>query len=180
MHLGRDNGSGEDTATDRNHTGEGAFLVYGAYSQHQVQVISRFNAQLIELRKVSSSAGLGALLSIKARILAHTDVSSVNCSLRCSETQSNFLVPSSSSLAHFLGLCALCLRVEEDMRLLLESTLRLHCQFGRHDRDALPNAVSRALRGWKSSMVVAANDFDIDFEVLCLWVKLNRTEIIVM
>ena len=28
VHFHRDNGSGEDTATNRDHTGEGAFLVW--------------------------------------------------------------------------------------------------------------------------------------------------------
>lgn len=36
VHLGRDNGTGEDTATDRDHTGERAFLVYNTHDQQEV------------------------------------------------------------------------------------------------------------------------------------------------
>lgn len=55
----------------------------------------------------------------------------LNRSLRCSEAQSNVLVPSSSTLSD-TGL-RLRLGVQEDVRLLLERALRLHGEFGGHD-----------------------------------------------
>lgn len=36
VHLGRDNGASEDTATDRDHTGERAFLVCETYDEQEV------------------------------------------------------------------------------------------------------------------------------------------------
>jgi len=60
------------------------------------------------------------------------DVAAFNRILWCAESQSNVLVPSSSSLADSGGL-GLRLGVEEDMGLLLESPLGLNGQFGRHD-----------------------------------------------
>jgi hypothetical protein len=62
---------------------------------------------------------------------AHTNVVALNRRLRCSETQSNVLVPSSSTLSD-TGL-RLRLGVQEDVRLLLERALRLHGEFGGHD-----------------------------------------------
>jgi len=59
------------------------------------------------------------------------DVAALNGGLRGSETQTNVLVPSSATLARSGGL-GLGLRVLEDVRLLLESTLRLDGQLGRH------------------------------------------------
>ena len=64
-----------------------------------------------------------------------TDICSVNSSLRCLESQSDILEPSSSTLADSLALCSLALLVEENVRLLLESTFRLNGQLGRHDCD---------------------------------------------
>ena len=63
---------------------------------------------------------------------ARTDVAALNGGLRGSETQTNVLVPSSATLARSGGL-GLGLRVLEDVRLLLESTLRLDGQLGRPD-----------------------------------------------
>ena len=62
---------------------------------------------------------------------ARTDVAALNGGLRGSETQTNVLVPSSATLARSGGL-GLGLRVLEDVRLLLESTLRLDGQLGGH------------------------------------------------
>jgi hypothetical protein len=62
---------------------------------------------------------------------SHTDVASLNGGLWGSESQSNVLVPSSTTLANSGGL-GLRLRVEEDVRLLLESALRLYGKFGGH------------------------------------------------
>lgn len=86
VHLGGNDGTGQDTATDRDETSEGALLV---------------------------------------------DVATLNGGLRGSETQTDVLVPSSATLARSGGL-GLGLRVLEDVRLLLESTLRLDGQLGRH------------------------------------------------
>lgn len=63
----------------------------------------------------------------------HTYVGPLNRSLRGPESKSNVLVPSSSALANLLALRAFRFGVEEDVRLLLESPLGLHCQFGRHN-----------------------------------------------
>jgi hypothetical protein len=61
---------------------------------------------------------------------ARTDVAALNGGLGGTETQTNILVPSSSSLARS-GALGLGLGVQEDVRLLLESTLRLDGQLGR-------------------------------------------------
>lgn len=61
---------------------------------------------------------------------ARTDVAALNGSLGGTETQTNVLVPSSSTLARS-GALGLGLGVQEDVRLLLESTLRLDGQLGR-------------------------------------------------
>lgn len=86
VHLGGNNGAGQDTATDGDKPSEGALLV---------------------------------------------DVATLNGSLGGTETQTDILVPSSATLAWSGGL-GLGLGVEEDVRLLLESTLRLDGQLGRH------------------------------------------------
>lgn len=86
VHLGGNDGAGEDTAADRDETGERALLV---------------------------------------------DVATLNGGLGGTETQTNILVPSASVLARS-GALGLGLGVQEDMRLLLESTLRLDGQLGRH------------------------------------------------
>ena len=55
----------------------------------------------------------------------------LNGGLGSLEPQADILVPSPAALSDFLAL-GLDLRVGEDMRLLLESALRLHSQLGRH------------------------------------------------
>lgn len=59
-----------------------------------------------------------------------TDVAALNGGLGGTETQTDILVPSAAVLARSGGL-SLGLGVLEDVRLLLESTLRLDGQFGR-------------------------------------------------
>lgn len=86
VHLGGNDGTGQDTATDRDEAGERALLV---------------------------------------------DVAALNGGLGGSETQTDVLIPSSAALARS-GALGLGLRVLEDVRLLLESTLRLDGQLGRH------------------------------------------------
>ena len=61
----------------------------------------------------------------------HTDKGSINGVLGRLEAQANVLVPSPATLARSAGL-GLNLGVEENMRLLLESTLRLNGEFGSH------------------------------------------------
>lgn len=61
-----------------------------------------------------------------------TDVAALNGGLGGSETKTDVLVPSSATLARS-GALGLGLRVLEDVRLLLESTLRLDGQLGRPD-----------------------------------------------
>jgi hypothetical protein len=51
-----------------------------------------------------------------------------------SEAQSDVFVPSATAFSNPIAL-RFRLVVEKDVRLLLESALRLYCQFGRHDRD---------------------------------------------
>jgi hypothetical protein len=60
-----------------------------------------------------------------------TDVRALNRGLGRSEAQTDVLVPSSAALASSRRL-GLRLGVEEDVRLLLESALRLHGKFGGH------------------------------------------------
>lgn len=62
----------------------------------------------------------------------HTNVGALDCGLRGPEAQSNIFVPSSPTLSNSCAFSSLCLLVDENMRLLLESALRLHRQFSRH------------------------------------------------
>lgn len=63
-----------------------------------------------------------------------TDVAALNGSLGRPEAQTNVLIPSAATLASLAGL-GLRLGVKEDVRLLLESALRLDGQLGRHGCD---------------------------------------------
>lgn len=104
----------------------------------------------------------------------HTDVVSLNGSLWGSESQSNVLVPSSSSLADSCGL-RLRLAVEEDVRLLLESALRLDGKFGGHDCGFVGcrsrNSWKLSCRCERKSLVVVVVDFPSLFPRLqSLWV----------
>ena len=62
--------------------------------------------------------------------VVHTDVGALNGVLGGTEAQTDILVPAAVG-ANLLGL-GLGLRVKEDVRLLLESALRLDGQLGRH------------------------------------------------
>ena len=81
---------------------------------------------------VHSASELGCLE--KSRNPAHTDVAALNGSLGGLKTQTNVLVPSPASLSDLLAL-GLGLRVQENVRLLLESALGLDGQLGGHDCD---------------------------------------------
>ena len=63
--------------------------------------------------------------------MPHTDEVALNGSLGGTESKTNVLVPS-PALANLLAL-RLGLRVQEDVRLLLERTFRLDGQLGGHD-----------------------------------------------
>lgn len=63
-----------------------------------------------------------------------TNVGALDGSLGSPEAETDVLVPSPATLSDTLGLAALALGVQEDVRLLLESALALDSQFGRHDR----------------------------------------------
>lgn len=67
------------------------------------------------------------------RHVARTDVGALNGGLGGTETQTDLLVPSSATLSRSGGLCS-DLRVREDVRLLLESSLRLDGQLGRPEQ----------------------------------------------
>jgi len=84
VHLGGHDGTGEDTATDGDHAGEGALLV---------------------------------------------DVGALNGGLGGTETQTDILVPSPGA-GVLAGTTSLV--VQEDVRLLLESALRLDSELGSH------------------------------------------------
>lgn len=71
-----------------------------------------------------------SLPSEKSLDLVHTDVVALNGGLGGTEAQTNLLIPP-PNLASLLAL-GLGLRVQEDVRLLLESALRLDGQLGRH------------------------------------------------
>jgi hypothetical protein len=64
------------------------------------------------------------------QVFKRTNVAALDGGTGGSETQTNILIPSSSALARSAGL-GLGLGVLEDVRLLLESTLRLDGQLGR-------------------------------------------------
>lgn len=147
VHLGGNDGAGQDTATDGDGAGEGALLVYIAQSQQfqfgrgcvpvlPISSSSRCSSSAFQIfchRSLDASLNLPTLwihpvLSIVC--FARTDVAALNGSVGGTETQTNILVPSSSSLARS-GALGLGLGVQEDVRLLLESTLRLDGQLGR-------------------------------------------------
>ena len=111
VHLGRNDCTSQDTATDGDETGKRALLVCGLKislpssihlraqscprrlrSHHQVVV---FPINIPSLRRISY---------FSHRIILHTNVVSLNGSLWSSESQSNILVPSSSSFSDSAGL----------------------------------------------------------------------------
>lgn len=158
VHLGGDNGSGQDTATDGDETSEGALLVCGeSMSVINSLFILRFNtsraysshnmlgglSRLVSITDSSPRASPSSKSSHEAPYTRrpsqisenpqrpHTDVVALNRVLWGLEAQADVLVPSSSTLADSARL-GLRLGVEEDVRLLLESALRLDGKFGGH------------------------------------------------
>ena len=146
VHLGRDDGSGQDTATDGDEAGEGALLVCDESTSVSSSSTSlQFRNFISPLDIPDGLSHLVILIPLeqqqkynppRAKHLEypknpHTNVGAFNGGLWRSEAQTNVLVPSPSVLAGFARL-GLRLGVEEDVRLLLESTLRLHSEFGGH------------------------------------------------
>ena len=144
VHLGGNDGAGQDTATDGDETGEGALLVCSSSrsaipSPSLIQRSCPSRPRRIDrvLRPSMLSTNLhdssrfadSRKPSNSRRCFARTDVAALNGGLGGTETQTNILVPSSSALARS-GALGLGLGVQEDVRLLLESTLRLDGQFG--------------------------------------------------
>jgi hypothetical protein len=143
VHLGGNDGAGQDTATDGDETGEGALLVCGRRgSAFTLCLSAQFRSPVTWSRRKSRIRLLPPRAAFRSRFrfqcpisnrrIARTDVGSLNGGLGCSEAQSNVLVPSSASLSSSRRL-GLGLSVGEDMGLLLISTLRLNSEFGGHD-----------------------------------------------
>ena len=131
VHFGGDDGAGEDTAADRDETCEGAFLVYPRERGRHVLVDGRPSQSHAGNRSTQPRIGSVPEGASSPRT-QRTDVGSINGRLRRPEAQPNILVPSPAALANSLALGALILGVEEDVGLLLEGSLRLHGEFGRH------------------------------------------------
>ena len=117
MHLGRDDGAGQDTAADGDLTGERALLVC---KPPMLDLITDLWVDAPSLQKT------------RRRRTTLTDVAALNGSLGGSESQPDIFEPSPTGLANLLALRGLRLVVEEDVRLLLVGTLGLDCQFGSH------------------------------------------------
>ena len=107
VHLGRDNGAGKDTATDRNLAGEGALLVCRKILSTPARVPLQSSLSSCISRRISSQA------SRRVVSFAHTDVATLDGVLGGPESQSYVLVVSSAILSR-AGSLDLGLRVEED------------------------------------------------------------------
>ena len=64
--------------------------------------------------------------------MSPTNIAALDCGFWCLESETDILVPPPATLSDSLGLSCLALGIEEDVRLFLEGTLALDCQFGRH------------------------------------------------
>lgn len=138
VHLGGNDGAGQDTATDRDHTSEGALLVCTAKQKFQSTPCSKkvpmWPSSSCSPRKIhlligeawlsssSSSRGIGASRSARECVRlpalfwgSRTDVLALNGSFGGLETQTNVLVPSPTALAR-PGRLDLGLAVEEDYK----------------------------------------------------------------
>lgn len=144
VHLGGNDGAGQDTATDGDETGEGALLVWkvnmlATISTHRAFldfafVLLRVHVALVSLAAVRFAHRVPSQLVSKSHLqhVARTDVGALNGGLGGSETKTDVLVPSAATLARS-GALGSGLRVLEDVRLLLESALGLNGQLGRPD-----------------------------------------------
>lgn len=157
VHLGRDDGAGQDTATDGDQAGEGAFFVYRTeralvypsvesftesrllsfvfffffFSSLHPFRISKFHPRTEPPPPPSSSIPNPLPPTPTKTQSKLTDISPLNGVLGSLETQANILVPSPSSLAD-PAVCGTSLVGEKDVGLLLESPLGLDGQFGGH------------------------------------------------
>lgn len=152
VHLGGNDSSGEDTATDGDLADEWALLVCDARNVSSCSSL-RFPPIFVAMRHQELEYQHSPPLSseevrnfpphprapsnfvfpsyfprVRCR---HTNVGSLNGGLWGPEPKTNILIPSASSLASSRRL-GLDLGVKEDMRLLLESALGLDGQFGGH------------------------------------------------
>ena len=162
VHLGGNDGAGQDTATDGDKTSEWAFLICDDWKSacHPPPVFAicpdalrRETAIPTPGRPSPSTIPLPLYIAASSRKSQHTDVVSLNGGLWCSESQSNVLVPSSSTLANSARL-RLGLGVEEDVRLLLESTFRLYGEFGGHDCGFVG---CRSRKSWREVVALMEN-----------------------
>ena len=146
MHFCAYDGPSQDTTAYRDLPDEGTFLVCRTCVSNRVLEFPfsrdrRWGWTKILGRNSSPSFphSLARYITGDVRL---TDVCAFNRRLWCPESQSNIFVPSSPSLPDLRALCALDFLVDEDVRLLLKSALRLHRQLGRHN-------------GWIELVVVA-------------------------
>jgi hypothetical protein len=164
VHLGGHDSSGQDTATNGDETGERALLVCGTRmlainspsSFKQEAALPSMRMQAGPSHPIPSISGrlehemrCNNQLRVQHYLCPrnpHTDVGALNRGLWCPEAQPDVLVPSSSILAGSARL-GLRLGVEEDVRLLLESALRLHGKFGGHGCGCGAVVVEIASRG---------------------------------
>lgn len=141
VHLGGNDGAVQDTAADRDEASERALLVCMACQHLSLATGRRYSQWHLRPSLLSFHCPFSRpafpQLSCKSppsngnpSSLARTDVAALNGGLGGAETQTNVLVPSSSALAGS-GALGLGLGVQEDVRLLLESTLALDGQLGR-------------------------------------------------
>lgn len=152
VHLGGDDGAGEDTATDGDETGEGALLV----CWFPCQRCSAKSSLRIPRERVWSCSNVPkcvafcqSLLSLAPKThscvrleVPHTDVGAINGGLGGPEAQADVLVPSPATLADAV---VLGLGDEVDVRLLLESTLALDGKLSGH---GCCGGLSRRGAGW--------------------------------
>lgn len=156
VHLGRDDSTGQDTATDRDEAGEGAFFVYrtGCVLVYPLKQSRWFESRIFSffLGYRNSIQKQNSLpppppppppspsspipqppppASTKTQSSRLTDISPLNGVLGGLETQADILVPSPASFAD-PTVRRTSLIGEKDVGLLLESPLGLDCQFGGH------------------------------------------------
>lgn len=111
VHLGRDDGTGENTATDGDLAGEGALLV----CRNQL-IAAQKSPSPRSARPVDICPRLAGPKKVWCEFVIRrerTDVLALNGGLGGAEAQTNVLVPSSATLARASGL-DLGLAVEED------------------------------------------------------------------
>lgn len=100
VHFGGDDGSGQDTATDGDETGEWALLVCLEISISTPAIFPQRHLpslQSIEIEgsKLQPARPLATSRSPKEKN-PHTNISSLNGSLWCSETKTDILVPAAT------------------------------------------------------------------------------------